>query len=74
MAELTRRLQLLLDPEQMEQLQALAKQRRKSVAELIREAVDRTYSPRSNLQALRVLDELRRGRHWLPAEAIHDRH
>ena len=72
MAELTRRLQLLLDPDQMEHLQAIAKQRRKSVAELIREAVDRAYRPRSNLQALRVLDELR-DRHWISADAIHAR-
>lgn len=72
MAELTRRLQLLLDPEQMQHLQTIAKQRRKSVAELIREAVDRAYSPRTNIQAIRALESLR-DRHWISADAIHAR-
>lgn len=59
MAELTRRLQILLDPEQMEYLQSLAKARRKSVAELIRESVDIVYRPRSDLGRKRALAELR---------------
>lgn len=69
MAELTRRLQLLLEPEQMEYLQAIAKQRNKSVAELIRDAVEKEYSPRSNLRAVQVLEGLRRSS-WLAAEEI----
>ncbi|MCE9599294.1 MAG: ribbon-helix-helix protein, CopG family [Spirochaetia bacterium] len=59
MAELTRRLQILLDPEQMEYLQTLSKQRRKSVAELIRESVDIVYRPRSDLGKKRALADLR---------------
>lgn len=70
MAELTRRLQLLLDPEQMEHLQTIARQRHTSVAELIRSAVDRVYSPRTDLGPLRVLEELRH-RHWISAEAVY---
>ena len=71
MAELTRRLQLLLEPEQMEYLQAIARQRNKSVAELIREAVEKEYSPRSNLRAMRALEGLKRNS-WLAAEEIDD--
>lgn len=71
MAELTRRLQLLLEPEQMEYLQAIAKQRNKSVAELIRDAVDKAYSPRSNLKAIQVLEALR-DTSWISADALDD--
>ncbi|MBL8020275.1 MAG: hypothetical protein JNM27_11465 [Leptospirales bacterium] len=59
MAELTRRLQILLDPEQMEYLQTLSRERRKSVAELIRESVDIVYRPRSDLGKKRALADLR---------------
>ena len=40
---LTRRVGVLLEPEQYSVLQDLARQRRKSVASLIREAVEREY-------------------------------
>ncbi len=59
MAELTRRLQILLDPDQMETLQRIAQERRKSVAELIREAVDTQYSPRTELRRVQALESLR---------------
>jgi len=39
----TRRTQLLMDPEEFRRLEALARQRRTSVAELIRWAVRETY-------------------------------
>ena len=59
MAELTRRLQILLDPDQMESLQAIAQKRRKSVAELIREAVDIQYRPRTEVRRIQAMESLR---------------
>jgi hypothetical protein len=59
MAELTRRLQILLDPDQMTHLKEIARQRRKSVAELIRESVDLIYRPRSDLKRKRILSDLK---------------
>ncbi|HMU85625.1 MAG TPA: ribbon-helix-helix protein, CopG family [Leptospiraceae bacterium] len=59
MAELTRRLQILLDPDQMESLQAIAQKRRKSVAELIREAVDIQYRPRTEVRRIQAIESLR---------------
>lgn len=59
MAELTRRLQILLDPDQMESLQAIGQKRRKSVAELIREAVDIQYRPRTEVRRIQAIESLR---------------
>jgi len=68
MAELTRRLQILLDPDQMTHLQEVAKSRRKSVGELIRESVDLMYRPRSDLKKKRILSDLR-GQSFLKLDA-----
>jgi len=43
MAELTRRLQILLDQRRYDRLEALARRRKTSVATLIREAVDTAF-------------------------------
>lgn len=67
MAELTRRLQLLLEPGQMENLQSIAQQTGRSVAELIRDAIDRAYSPRSDLAARQVLERMKT-RAWIQTD------
>lgn len=63
MAELTRRLQVLLDEDRYRRLESLARSRRTSVATLVREAVDVAYpkQPTSRLEA---------GRRLLAAEPI----
>ncbi len=62
MAELTRRLQILLSQEQFDFLKDLSARRDTSVGDLIRYAVDRTYRPSSSLVKLQVLHELRQNR------------
>lgn len=47
MAVLTRRLQVLLDERRFEGLEALARERKTTVAALVRESLDRTYPPDS---------------------------
>ncbi len=53
MAALTRRVQLLLTPEQYERLATLARARGRSVGALIREAIERVYfaEPAEGLEA-----------------------
>ena len=49
----TRRTQLLMDPEEFRRLRAVARRKKTSVAELIREAVRETYlKPQPNRRAL----------------------
>lgn len=50
MAILTRRLQILLEEKRFAQLESLARQRETTVAQLVREALDRAY-PSSGLPA-----------------------
>lgn len=58
MAEYTERLQILLSPEQHAFLADLARRRRQSAGELVREAVFAAYRPSSNLRALQALRTL----------------
>jgi len=53
----TKRLQILLPPHMWDRLRVLARERRTSVAELIRDAVERVYFPD---QSLAPLDAVRR--------------
>lgn len=59
MAELNRRLQLLLSDEQFEFLKQLSEQSGQSVSELIRRAVEETFRPASNVRALGTLRKMR---------------
>jgi predicted DNA-binding protein len=59
MAELNRRLQLLLSDEQFDFLKNLSDQSGQSVSELIRRAVEETFRPASNVRALGGLRKLR---------------
>jgi len=58
MADLTKRLQLLLSEEEYAFLKALAFEKKRSVAQLIRDAVVSTYRPSVSLSRKGVLREL----------------
>lgn len=63
MSMLNHRLQVLIDEERYERLVALSEETGRSIGELVREAVDRTYPP--------VSEEKRRaGREILEAEPM----
>lgn len=59
MAELNRRLQLLLSEEQFSFYKQLSEQRGQPVSELIRLAMDEVYRPASNLRPLQALHKIR---------------
>lgn len=59
MADYTRRLHVLLSEEQFDFLNDLAHRHRRSVGELVREAIDHTYRPVTDTAPLLALRTLR---------------
>lgn len=58
MAEFTERVQVLVAPEQLAGLQAIARRQRRSVGALIREAVDRAYFSSDTERRLEAVERL----------------
>ena len=58
MSELTKRLQILLSPEQYKKLELYAKKERKSVASVIREAVDKMLSQRTKSEKKKAVERM----------------
>lgn len=58
MSELTKRLQILLSPEQYIKLELYAKKERKSVASVIREAVDKMLSQRTKSEKKKAVERM----------------
>ena len=59
MAELNRRMQLLLSEEQFDFYKALSEKRGQPVSELIRRAMDETFRPATNVSSLQALRKIR---------------
>ncbi|MCB1308120.1 MAG: hypothetical protein KDK30_08075 [Leptospiraceae bacterium] len=59
MADYTRRLHVLLSDEQFDFLNDLAQRHRRSVGELVREAIDHTYRPVTDTAPLLAVQTLR---------------
>lgn len=72
MCMLTRRLQILISPEQQRRLDAAAKRRGTSVAAIIREAIDVRLGQAPEEQRLRSVGEMRaaRGGRFVPPEEL----
>ena len=58
MSKLTKRLQLLLTPEQYKMLQLYAKKHKKSIGSVIREALDKMISGRSKKEKKKAVERL----------------
>ena len=58
MSELTKRLQLLLTPEQYKMVQLYAKKHKKSIGSVIREALDKIISERSKKEKQKAVQRL----------------
>ncbi|MDH5655475.1 MAG: hypothetical protein OEZ34_06175 [Spirochaetia bacterium] len=59
MAELTRRVQILMTDEEYDFLKSLSDEKRRSVGDLIRSAVAKQYRPSSSVAHLWALDEIK---------------
>lgn len=68
MAELNRRLHILVTEELYLFLQDLSRERRQPVGELIRYAVEKVYRPSSDLREIRALGKIRQRTFLLPVE------
>jgi hypothetical protein len=58
MAELTKRLQILLTEEEFQYLKNLSHEKRRSVGDLVRSAVARTYRPSTSVSQLWALKDI----------------
>ncbi|MDI6822149.1 MAG: ribbon-helix-helix protein, CopG family [Actinomycetota bacterium] len=58
MSELTKRLQILLSPEQYRKLELYAKKRKKSVASVIREAIEKLLHERTKLEKKKAVERM----------------
>jgi len=58
MAELTKRLQILMTEEEFQFLKHLSGEKRRSVGDLVRQAVARTYRPSSSVSQLWALKDI----------------
>jgi hypothetical protein len=70
MCMLSERVQILLTPEQRRRLEAEARRSGRSVASLVREALDERYGVVTREDRIRAVDEIRalRGRYLSPEE------
>ncbi len=59
MADLTRRLQVLLTGEQFDFLKETSRSKKKPVGDLVRQAIERAYRPSSSTALIPVLEELK---------------